>query len=66
MTAEQNRRDIIAIAAGAAVPAGATDALAQQPASAPKPEYEIKTLPFDPAKVKGLSEKLLQSHWQNN
>ena len=66
MTAEQNRRDFIAVAAGAAVLAGATDALAQQQASAPRPQYEIKKLPFDPAKVKGLSEKLLQSHWANN
>ena len=66
MTAEQNRRDFIAVAAGAAVLAGATDALAQQQASAPKPQYEIKKLPFDPAKVKGLSEKMLQSHWANN
>ena len=66
MTAEQNRRDFIAVAAGAAVVAGAADALAQQQASAPKPDYEIKKLPFDPAKVKGLSEKLLQSHWANN
>ena len=66
MTAEQNRRDFIAVAAGAAVLAGATDALAQQQASAPKPQYEIKKLPFDPARIKGLSEKLLQSHWANN
>src|SRR5690348_1336947 len=66
MTAEQNRRDFIAVAAGAAVLAGASDALAQQQASAPRPQYEIKKLPFDPAKVKGLSEKLLQSHWENN
>jgi superoxide dismutase, Fe-Mn family len=66
MTAEQNRRDFIAIAAGAAVLASAGDALAQQQATAPKPQYEIKKLPFDPAKVKGLSEKLLQSHWENN
>jgi Fe-Mn family superoxide dismutase len=66
MTAEQNRRDFIAIAAGAAALAGATDALAQQQASAPKPQFEIKKLPFDPGKIKGLSEKLLQSHWENN
>jgi Fe-Mn family superoxide dismutase len=64
MTAQQNRRDFIALAAGAAVVAGATEALAQQ--TAPKVEYPIKKLPFDPAKVKGLSEKLLQSHWENN
>jgi len=66
MTAEQNRRDFIAIAAGAAVLVGASDALGQQQASAPKPQFEIKKLPFDPAKIKGLSEKLLQSHWENN
>ena len=66
MTAEQNRRDFIALAAGVTLAATATDALAQQQASAPKPQFEIKKLPFDPAKVKGLSEKLLQSHWENN
>ncbi|HLG44939.1 MAG TPA: superoxide dismutase [Reyranella sp.] len=66
MTVEQNRREFIAVAAGAAALAGASDALAQQQASAPKPQYEIKKLPFDPAKVKGLSEKMLQSHWENN
>lgn len=27
---------------------------------------EVKPLPFDPAKLKGLSEKLLTSHYQNN
>src|SRR5689334_9887683 len=63
MTAIQHRRDFIALAAGAAVAAGAVDALAQSP---PKVEFQIKKLPFDPAKVKGLSEKLLQSHWENN
>ena len=28
--------------------------------------YEMKPLPFDPARVKGMSEKLLTSHYQNN
>ena len=65
MTAIQNRRDFIALAAGVTVVAGAAEALAQ-PAGAPKVEYAIKKLPFDPGKVKGLSEKLLQSHWENN
>jgi Fe-Mn family superoxide dismutase len=59
----QNRRDFIGIAAGVALAAGATGALAQAP---PKVEYAIKKLPFDPAKIKGLSEKLLVSHWENN
>jgi Fe-Mn family superoxide dismutase len=65
MTAVQNRRDFIALAAGVTLAAGAADALAQQ-ATAPKVEYAIKKLPFDPAKIKGLSEKLLVSHWENN
>jgi Fe-Mn family superoxide dismutase len=59
----QNRRDFIGIAAGVALAAGATGAMAQAP---PKVEYAIKKLPFDPAKIKGLSEKLLVSHWENN
>src|SRR6266571_721786 len=28
--------------------------------------YEIKSLSCDPAKLKGLSEKLIVSHWENN
>ena len=28
--------------------------------------YEIKPLPFDPKTIKGLSEKLLVSHYENN
>lgn len=27
---------------------------------------ELKPLPFDPAKLDGLSERLLRSHWENN
>jgi len=65
MTANQNRRDFIVLAAGATLAAGAAHAQ-QQAAAGPKVEYAIKKLPFDPAKVKGLSEKLLQSHWENN
>jgi Fe-Mn family superoxide dismutase len=33
----------------------------------PKPmSYDIKPLPFDPKNIKGLSEKLLVSHYENN
>jgi len=28
--------------------------------------YEVKPLPFDPTRIKGLSEKLLVSHYENN
>jgi Fe-Mn family superoxide dismutase len=29
-------------------------------------QHQPKPLPFDPAKLKGLSEKLMKSHWENN
>lgn len=29
-------------------------------------QHKPKPLPFDPAKIKGISEKLITSHWQNN
>lgn len=28
--------------------------------------HELKPLPFDPAKLDGMSEKLIRSHWENN
>ena len=64
MASERNRRDFIVTAAGVALAATAADALAQ--GAPPKTEYAIKKLPFDPSKIKGLSEKLLTSHYENN
>jgi Fe-Mn family superoxide dismutase len=64
MTSALNRRDMIGIAAGVAVAATAADALAQ--GAPPKVEYAPKKMPFDPAKIKGLSEKILTSHYENN
>src|SRR5918912_3183881 len=29
-------------------------------------QHQPKPLPFDPAKLTGLSEKLIRSHWENN
>jgi Fe-Mn family superoxide dismutase len=29
-------------------------------------QHQPKPLPFDPAKLRGLSEKLIRSHWENN
>jgi Fe-Mn family superoxide dismutase len=65
MTIVQDRRHFIGIAAGLALAAVAAEAVAQTVAP-PKVEYAIKKLPFDPAKIQGLSEKLLVSHWENN
>jgi len=41
-------------------------ARAQAAPAVPKVEYAMKKLAFDPAKVPGLSEKLLTSHYENN
>ena len=29
-------------------------------------QHQPRPLPFDPTKLKGLSEKLIRSHWENN
>src|ERR1700724_3545441 len=67
------RRDFIggaALAAGTALAATAAGsfALAQTTSSKGlKPmAYDIKPLPFDAKNIKGLSEKLLISHYENN
>lgn len=70
MIMHPTRRDLIGAATVATV-ALATTALpgragAQTAPAVPKMEYAIKKLPFDPAKVKGFSEKLLVSHYENN
>jgi Fe-Mn family superoxide dismutase len=56
------------ITAGAGITlAGLTEAAAQT-AAAPafSGQHQIKPLPFDPAKLKGISEKLIRSHHENN
>jgi Fe-Mn family superoxide dismutase len=53
-----------ATAAALAIAALPVDARAQS--AVPKVEYTPKKLSFDPSKVKGLSEKILTSHYENN
>jgi len=73
MVPELNRRRIIegavlAAASGVALASPAETAGAQTAsATAKQPvSYEIKPLPFDPKGIKGLSEKILISHHDNN
>jgi Fe-Mn family superoxide dismutase len=56
------------ITAGAGVTlAGLTEAAAQTTvAPAFRGQHQPKPLPFDAAKLKGISEKLIKSHWENN
>src|SRR6516162_9548675 len=74
MTIELERRAFVR--GGAALAAGAVFAAATQSAAAQTPTassggakpmtYSVKPLPLDPKKIKGLSEKLLVSHYENN
>lgn len=60
------------IGAGAAVSAGlGTNAATAEEVAKPAPPayrgtHTVEPLPFDPKKLKGLSEKLLVSHHDNN
>jgi Fe-Mn family superoxide dismutase len=65
------RRDFIQGAAAAGSALIATAARASLAQNAPCTglkfmAYDIKPLPFDPKNIKGLSEKLLISHYENN
>ncbi len=68
---ETTRRDVFTslAAAGASfalAPRGAAEPAAAPPAAAFRGAHEPRPLPFDPAKLRGLSEKLVRSHWENN
>jgi superoxide dismutase, Fe-Mn family len=76
--AELTRREAITLMAGAAVSAlvvganttaeGGSTTMAETTALPPayRGSHEPKALRFDPAKLRGLSEKLLRSHHENN
>src|SRR6478672_5047507 len=58
-----NRRELLSSLFATTVLGAAVDLRAQAPASG---GWQIKPLPFDPKKLKGLSEKLIVSHHDNN
>lgn len=76
------RRDTLGVAAGflgagaiGIIAPNKGHAAMSEPPSAPQPPallpafagaHEPVPLPFDPAKLEGLSEQLILSHWQNN
>ena len=66
MTKDQTRRSLFIGAASVAGIVLAGSAMAQSAPAGVKVEYTQKKLPFDPSKVKGLSQKLLESHYENN
>ena len=64
------RREFIhgagALMSVAAIAVATQNADAQQPLPGNPAQYAIKPLPFDPKSIKGLSEKILVSHHDNN
>jgi superoxide dismutase, Fe-Mn family len=69
------RRETLALIAGAGIgavagmPAARGGSAMSDPVDSPtayRGDHQPKPLPFDPAKVPGLSEKLLRSHHENN
>jgi len=73
---DTQRRHVLSLAAAAPLVLGAAKAAHAVPTSettvmskatpAPDSAPILKPLPFDPARLKGLSERLIRSHWENN
>lgn len=57
-----------ATAGGMAAASAAQDptTVAREPPRAFRGAHQPKNLPFDAAKLKGISERLIKSHWENN
>jgi Fe-Mn family superoxide dismutase len=62
-----NRRSLMRAVPLATAAIGGLIGSAQAQTAAPKAAvYAVKPMPFDPQKIKGMSEKILISHYQNN
>jgi Fe-Mn family superoxide dismutase len=74
MPSTPSRRSVLGALGAGATLALAREVVGQAPAGAPgtirpaafRGEHQPRPLPFDPAKLKGLSERLVRSHWENN
>src|SRR5262245_20760947 len=66
MSIEPSRRQLLGFTAAAVAAQALPFSASAQSTGVPKMEYTIKKLSFDPSKVKGLSEKILVSHYENN
>jgi Fe-Mn family superoxide dismutase len=65
------RRELLALAAAAPIalgvaPRAEASSATPPPVSVAPADPRFKPLAFDPAKLKGLSERLIRSHWENN
>lgn len=60
------RRDALGALAGVATALAANAASAETPAAPTPASPSLVPLPFDPKALRGISEKLITSHWENN
>jgi len=63
-----SRRDAFKVIApaGAGLAFAGTTVAQEVPPPAFRGKHQPRPLPFDPAKLNGISEKLIRSHWENN
>lgn len=67
MPNQPDRREVLITAAAMSAAAIVNDPTAARAATKAKPmTYDVKPMPFDPNAIKGLSPKLLTSHYDNN
>jgi len=73
MPSTTSRRSVLGALGAGATLSLAREALAQEAGAAepPRPvafrgDHQPQPLPFDAAKLRGLSERLIRSHWENN
>jgi len=75
MPSTPSRRSVLGVLGAGTTLAFGREALGQTAAAGPpdtvrpppfRGEHQPRPLPFDPAKLQGLSEKLMRSHWENN
>jgi Fe-Mn family superoxide dismutase len=63
---DQNGVGAVGVNEGESGLQGQTPTAVQASARAFRGQHQPKPLAFDPAKLKGISEKLIKSHWENN
>jgi Fe-Mn family superoxide dismutase len=66
MLPEMERRTLLGAAAAGVMLRAASARAEEKPMSSKAATYSTKPMPFDPKNVKGVSEKLLISHYENN
>ena len=66
MTHNIDRRDVLAVAVGAAAALASTGSNAQGAVAPAAKGFEPKPLGLDPKSIKGLSDKIITSHYDNN